>query len=99
MAYEWAFESNCWVISNLQMVTDAYRQQFIQTFDELFERWPEEFNSYIALSEEMREHFAGLRRRIPLLHRNGKSYLISPLNERLYPLQAERLPKFGPYQS
>ena len=98
LAYEWAFEENCWVISNLQVVSDAYRQQFIRVFDHLFERWPEEFNSYIALSEEMREHFAGLRRRIPLLHRNGKSYLLSPLSERLYRVPVERLPQFGPYR-
>ena len=99
LAYEWAFEDQCWVISHLQVVTAVYRQQFIQTFDRLFKQWPEEFNSYIAMSEEMREHFTGLRRRIPLLHRNGKSYLLSPLSERLHPVPVERLPTFGPYRS
>ncbi len=99
LAYEWEYEQYCWVISNLQIVSDTYRRQFIQTFDQLFELWPQEFNSYIALSEEMREHFASRRRRIPLLHRNGNPYLLSPNSERLYRVTTERLPKFGPYRT
>jgi hypothetical protein len=98
LAYEWEFENTCWVISNLQIVSDTYRQQFVQTFDQLFARWPEEFNSYIALSEDMRAHFANRRRRIPLLHRNGQSYLLSPLSERLQRVPVERLPKLGLYK-
>ncbi len=99
LAYEWEFEVNCWVISNLQIVSDNYRRQFVRTFDRLFDLWPQEFNSYIALSEDMRSHFAGLRRRIPLLHRNGRAYLISPDSERMTGVPVERLPKFGPYRS
>lgn len=97
LAYEWEFENTCWVISNLQIVTDAYRQQFVQTFDQLFELWPQEFNSYVILSEDMRDHFANHRRRIPLLHRNGHSYLLSPHSERLQRVPIALLPKFGPY--
>ncbi len=98
LAYEWEFENSCWVISNLQIVSDTYRHQFVQTFDRLFDIWPPELNSYIALSEDIREHFANRRRRIPLLHRNGQSYLISPRSERLQRIPIERLPKLGFYQ-
>jgi hypothetical protein len=97
LAYEWEFENTCWVISNLHIVSDIYRQQFVQTFDHLFKHWPQEFNSYIALSEDMRSHFTNRRRRIPLLHRNGQSYLLSPRSERLDRIPSERLPKFGPF--
>lgn len=97
LAYEWEFENTCWVISNLHIVSDSYRQQFVQTFDQLFEQWPQEFNSYIALSEDTREFFANRRRRIPLLHRNGQSYLLNPRSERLQRIPIERLPKFKPF--
>lgn len=98
LAYEWEFENTCWVISNLEQVSQTYRQQFMRTYDRLFDLWLEEFNSYIALSEEMRDHFAERRRRIPLLHRNGGYYLVSPKSERLRRVPPERLPKFGPYR-
>ena len=98
LAYEWEFENTCWVISNLAVVSQTYRQQFIRTYDRLFDLWLEEFNSYIALSEDMRDHFVERRRRIPLLHRNGGDYLISPKSERMQRVPPERLPKFGPYR-
>ena len=71
LAYEWAFEATCWVIRNLRAVTAAYRQEFVQTYDHLFAVWQAEFDSYAALSEQMRAHFAARKRRIPILHRNG----------------------------
>jgi hypothetical protein len=83
LAYEWQFESTCWVIQNLGSVTAEYRREFIQTYDQLFALWQEEFDSYAVLSEQMREHFASNRRRIPILHRNGGDYLLSPISERL----------------
>lgn len=98
LAYEWEFENSCWVISNLAAVTDRYREEFVRTYEALFERWPQEFNSYVALSEDMREVFAGRRRRIPLLHKNGGYYLISPDSERMRRVPPKRLPKFGLYR-
>ena len=98
LAYEWEFEQQCWVISNLGEVTAAYRQEFVRTYDELFAQWPQEFESYVLLSEEARERFAARRRRVPLLHRNGGYYLVSPGSERMQRVAAERLPRFGPYQ-
>jgi hypothetical protein len=98
LAYEWAFESSCWVISNLAAVTETYRREFIQLYDQIFALWQDEFDSYAALSEEMREHFAMQKRRIPILHRNGGNYLLSPKSERLQRAQLETLRRFGPYR-
>lgn len=98
LAYEWAFEETCWVISNLGRVTDAYRQQFISTYDALFEQWPQDFDSYAILSEQMRAHYSEKRRRFTLLHRNGKAYLVSPASERMQQVTAEDLPRFGVYK-
>jgi hypothetical protein len=99
LAYEWEFEPICWVISNLGAVSPAYRQEFAQTYDELFASVPAELESYAIRSDEMRLHFAALRRRIPILHRNGGFYLLSSASERLERIAPERLQRFGPYQN
>lgn len=99
LAYEWTFENVCWVISNLSAVTETYRGEFVHFYDEMFNRWPDEYESYAGLSEDMREHFARQKRRIPILHRNGGYYLLSPASERLRRVSPERFPHFGPYRS
>ena len=98
LAYEWEFETTCWVISHLAQVTAEYRREFCAVYDEIFAQWEEEFDSYAALSEMMREHFAAKRRRIPILHRNGSTCLLSPGSERTRRVDPERLPRFGPYK-
>ncbi len=98
LAYEWEFEATCWVISNLSAVTDTYRKEFIRFYDELFALWPEEYESYVIRSEEMRTVFAQEKRRIPILHRNGSDYLLSPGSERLRRVAPEQFLQFGPYQ-
>ena len=98
LAYEWAFEDTCWVISYLGRVTDAYRREFVQTYDALFEHYPQDFDSYAILSDQMRARYIEQRRRILLLHRNGGYYLISPASGRRYKVGAEDLPKFGDYR-
>lgn len=99
LAYEWDFEPVCWVISHLETVNPVYRNEFIATYDDLFSRWPDEYESYVASSEEMREAFTARRRRIPILHRNGNNYLLSPGSERLQIARPEQFRKFGPYRS
>ncbi|MBN1304555.1 MAG: hypothetical protein JXA13_08975 [Anaerolineales bacterium] len=98
MAYDWTFEETCWVINNLVLVTNDYRRAFFQTFDFLFSLWDEEFESYIIRSSEMRSDFKSAKRRIPVLHRNGKAYMISPQSERMKPVDLSELPRFGPYR-
>ena len=98
LAYEWEFEPTCWVISSLDQITSTYRGEFVATFDGLFDRWPDELDSYAAHSEQMRAAFAVKKRRIPLLHRNGATYRISPQSERMTRVAIQELPRFGPYR-
>lgn len=98
LAYDWEFESACWILSNLRHVSEAYRQSFVRTYDRIFALFQDEFESYAIRSEEMRAHFAMQRRRIPILHRDGGYRLVSPINERIYRVDASRLPRFGPYR-
>ena len=99
LAYHWDFEPVCWVISHLESVTQAYRQAFVRVYEQLFALWEEDFDSYAATSEEMRDYFAAQKRRIPLLHRNGNNYLLSPASERLQRVEPAQFKRFGPYQA
>jgi hypothetical protein len=60
---------------------------------------PEDYDSYYYLSEEMREVFLQTRRRIPLLHRNGSFYLLSPRSGRLSGADPAKYRRFGPYRN
>jgi hypothetical protein len=99
LAYEWVFENTCWVISNLERVNGVYREEFVRVYDSIFARWQEDHESYYLYSEQMRIQFSAMKRRIPLLHRNGGCYLISPGSERMRRVAVDRLPRFGPYKS
>ena len=97
LAYEWEFESKCWVISNLSRVTQKYREEFVSTYDKLFAYFQAEFEQYAYHPERLRDHFKKQKRRFPLLHRNGANYLVSPGRERLQRVEADSLPRFGVY--
>ncbi len=98
MAYDWEFEKSCWVISNLGAVSLEYRREFVSAYDRLLFLWPGEFEGYAIQSEQIRLHYAEKGRRFPLLHRNGKDYLVSPRSERMERVSPERLPRFGYYR-
>lgn len=98
LAYEWAFEETCWVVSHLGQVSDAYRQEFIRTYAGLFEQWPLEYDGYALQSAELRAHCRAQKRRAPILHHNGGYHLLSPASERLQRVSPEHLPRFGPYR-
>jgi hypothetical protein len=97
LAYEWQFESVCWVISNLGEVTQRYREEFVRTYDKLFALFQEEFQQYAYHSQGMRAEFMKRRRRFPLLHRNGGFYLVSAGSERLERVEPDHFPHFGAY--
>ena len=98
LSYYWEYEDRCWVISNLQIVSPDYRAEFIAAFDWLFEKWPDERESFRYHSTMMRRIFGRRGRAIPLLHRNGEAYKITPRNGRLRRVPVESLPKFGSYK-
>ena len=98
MSYYWQYEYACWVISNLQVVTSQYKQQFFAVFDELFERYPQEREGYRLLSSSMRRVFSRWGRSLPILHRDGNAYQVTPKNGNLSRADAESFPKHGVYK-
>ena len=97
LAYDWEFEHKCWVISNLARVSETYRQEFVKTFDEYFNLWPQEMESYAVRSAEMRAQFSKQQRQIPILFREGGYFLLDPERECLEQIDPAKLPKFEPY--
>jgi hypothetical protein len=59
---------------------------------------PDEHETFRRFSSTMRRSFAGRRRAIPLLHRNGGVYKVTPRNGRLRRVDPAALPAFGPYE-
>jgi hypothetical protein len=98
LSYYWDFEDRCWVINNMQVVKPQYRQEFITAYDSIFERSPEERENFHHHSQVMRQVFAKRRRSIPLLHRNGENYKISPISGKMRRISLEKLPKYGVYK-
>jgi len=98
LSYYWDYETQCWLISNMDKVTETYREQFINAYSRLFAFFPPEQDNFYHHSDEMRRIFQERRRAIPLLHRNGTFYKISPGSERMRKITKDQLPKFGPYR-
>lgn len=98
LSYYWEYEDRCWVISNLQVVTDGYRLEFVAAYDRLFEQLPDEKETFRQHSIRMRRSFGRRGRPIPLLHRDGQIYQLNGSTGGLTRIQPEHLPKFGPYE-
>ena len=98
LTYNWDFEEVCWVISNLDRVSEEYRKEFLDIYDNLLFEYPKEYDSYYWLSEDMREHFSKAQRSIPILHRDGNFYLLDPNTDELTSADPSTFPKFGPYR-
>ena len=97
LATYWEYEDRCWVISNLDRVTDAFRAAFVRAHERLFELKPEEVGAFAAQSNRMRSVFSEEDRSIPLLHRDGSAYEIDPRTEALRPRSPQSFPKHDPF--
>ena len=98
LAYYWEYEDRCWVVSNLATVRENYRAEFMAFFDDLFARLPGELEVFRGYSSTMRRVFGRRKRAIPLLHRNGLWYKITPRNGRARRISPEQLAEHGPYK-
>lgn len=97
LSYYWEYADRCWVISNLQVISQDYRRQFIEAYELLFERMPGEVENFRSFSTTMRRAFSQRRQEIPLLHRDGSACLVSPGSGQMCSVELQELPSFGPY--
>ena len=98
ISYYWQYEDRCWVISNLDRVTDTYREEFVEAYDQIFKHAPWELENFRYHSIIMRRVFGRRNQAIPLLHRLGMTYKVTPRNGRLRRVDPIALPKHGPFE-
>ena len=97
LSYYWTYMNRCWVISNMQVISKEYLDEFITTFDHLFAINPSEKENFKYHSMIMRRVFGRWHKQIALLHRNGNYFLITPRSGYLSLIEPNELEKFDPY--
>ena len=98
ISYYWEYEDRCWIISHLDQVSAEYVRDFITTYESIFQAYPDEKAAFRYHSGILRRLFSRYKRAIPLLHRNGNVYKITPKNGRLRKVLPQDLPRYGPYR-
>ncbi|MBN1665720.1 MAG: hypothetical protein JW862_01480 [Anaerolineales bacterium] len=97
LSYYWQYEDRCWVLSHLGVVSPAYVQAFVHSYERIFQHDPQEYENFRHHSQVMRRVFGRRKRAILLIARNGQFYKVTPRNGRRRRLAVDRLPAFGPY--
>ena len=98
LSYYGEYEDRCWIISNLQFVSPQYRIEFTKAYDILLELIPIELENFKYQTSLTRRTFEKQGRAVPLLHRNGYNYKVSPRSERMRRIHIEDFSKYGPYK-
>jgi len=99
LSYYWQYEDRCWVISNLHQVTPEYIAEFVAAYDQIFAHFPQESDNFRYHSTIMRRVFGRRKRAIPIWHRNGIAYKLTPKNGRRRRVDPAALPKHEPYKT
>ena len=78
LGIDWENVDKCWVLQNLDQVTDEYRKQFVAMYDYLLEHVRGEMKSYYFLSEEYRDYCLSHDLPVTILHRDGGIQKLNP---------------------
>lgn len=97
LAYFQEYREMCWIISNLSVVTAAYKADFQRAFELLFNQYPDSKESYFHYSSYLRDEFARSDDKIILLDFIGNVFLVDPDSEALQKVRYEDLESFGPF--
>lgn len=98
LAYYPEFRFDCWIISNLEVVTQSFKSAFQCAFERIFELYPDYRQNYIAYSGYERQKAAEENEMIVLLGFTGDVHLIDPLTEADNPVQYKDLTAYGPFE-
>ncbi len=98
LAYYQEYREQCWIISNLSIVSQQYKEDFQDTFESLFVLYPETRNNFAEFSRLVREQAAAAGESVILLDFYGKAFLIDPLSEDNREEVFNQLEAFGPFK-
>jgi len=100
LAYYWAFEDRCWVISNLKIVERQFVREMIEGYKLLCDRDEDERDAFIEESANMRRVFSRFRRPIPIVGRDGGFFKVLPKSGgKIVPAKIEEFKPLGPFKS
>jgi hypothetical protein len=97
MGYYPDFRENCWIISNLSVVSAEYKAAFDKSFQRIFEIYPEYRNSFVDYSRYVRQQAAVEGEAIILLDFSNRVNLIDPSTEQSRSVTYQDLEEYGPY--
>jgi hypothetical protein len=98
MAYFPEFRSGCWIISNLDVVSQPYKEAFQGTFQELFAIYPDYLKDHADFCRYIREQAAEEHKKIVMLGFYGGAFLVDPLTEEKIQVEYKELSAFGPFE-
>ena len=98
LTYYWQFEDRCWVINHLENVTLIFLREFIQTYEKIFQAWPEEIEQFLYQSKIMRQVFGRRKQQIPIFVRSGELKAVSTRTGLFSYLNPREIPKSGVYK-
>ena len=97
LAYYREFRDQCWIISNLSVVTAEYKEQFQRTFGKLFQRYPDTKENYLHFSSYMRGQVADAGENLTLLDFSGRVFRVNPISEQVREISYRDLENYGPF--
>jgi hypothetical protein len=99
LAYFWAFEDRCWIVSNLQVVDKKFVRECLASYELLFAHDADERKANREEGAYMRRTFSRWNRLIPLIGREGELLAVEPYTHKIRPARIEEFPRHGPYKS
>jgi hypothetical protein len=98
MAYYQDFREQCWVISNLDIVSLAYKKQFQSAFQRLLNLYPRTRIDFFEFSSHNRRKAGLSGQKLVLLDFFDQVLLVDPENEEIIECQYNDLEAFGPFE-
>ena len=98
LAYYRDFREQCWIINNLDVVGQDYKEEFQSAFQMLFELNPDTKKEFMEFSEYMREETIKAGESLVFMDFLGQFYQVDPRTEELTKTTADNLDSFGPYK-
>ena len=98
LAYYRDFQEECWVISNLALVSQEYKLEFQKVYQRLFMIYPDTRSSYSDYSAYLRETSTSAEEDLIVLGFSGDLFLIEPATEKIVEGQYSELEAYGPFQ-
>ena len=98
LAYYREFRDQCWIISNLNIVSSGYIKEFQNAYMMLFENFPESRISFIEYSEFIRDQISQKGEDLVVIGFTGLFYKVDLGTEEVNQVSPADLDSYGPFK-